>query len=295
MAPLTVGQAVRKSAGYLREKGVVDSPKLDAELLLCEVLRTDRIHLYMDWQKPLMELEVAAYRDLVRRRGQEREPVARILGWKEFCGRRFDLSPAVFVPRPETEGLAERALGLLRTERLYESQPAAVLEVGTGSGCIVVSLAAEEGQHRYLATDVSAEALEMARKNAVRHHVDRRIEFRHEPLLAGWKGQLGMIVSNPPYIERATIPALEPEVRVHDPMPALDGGEDGLDVVRGIAREGGKCLAQGGWILLEIGEGQAKPVSSLFHDSGQFDRVKVEKDLAGIPRYVLARKGPAHR
>ncbi len=290
MAPLTVGEAVRKSAGYLRSKGVEDSPKLDAELLLCEVLRTDRIHLYMDWQKPLMELEISAYRELLRRRGQDREPVARILGWKEFHGRRFELSPATFVPRPETEGLTERALELLRTEPLYTSQHATVLEVGTGTGCIVVTLAAEEGQHRYLATDVSERALEVARANARRHHVDRRIEFRHGPGLAGWKGQLGMVVSNPPYIESATIPALQPEVKDHDPMPALDGGADGLDAVRQIAGDVDQCLAPGGWILLELGEGQDKAACELFRESSRYELVRTEKDLAGIPRYLMAKR-----
>lgn len=290
MALLTVGEAIIKSGAYLRAKGVTDSPRLDAELLLCDVLGTDRIHLYMDWQKPLLDLEVAAYRELLRRRGQEREPVARIRGWKEFHGRRFDISPAAFVPRPETEGLVERAIDLLRTKSIYQSQPATVLEVGTGTGCITVTLAAEEGQHRYLATDISAEALHTARHNAERNGVEQRIELRHGELFAGWKGPLGMIVSNPPYIESAVVEELAPEVRVHDPRAALDGGADGLDVVRRIAKEGATLLVEGGWVVLEVGDRQGAACRTIFGQDRLYEEIRVEKDLSGFDRYVAARR-----
>lgn len=289
MPPMSVGEAVLRSARWLADKEV-DSPRLDAELLLASVLNCDRLRLYMDWQKPLTDLEVSGYREFVRRRGQDREPVARIVGHREFHSRRFLVSRDTFVPRPETEGVVERALTLLQNEPALNSRRSNVFEIGTGTGCIIVSLAAESDGHDYLASDVSEGALETARRNAKAHRVEGRVHFRHGAGFAGFKGSLGLIVSNPPYIRSGEIPELPPEVRSHDPMPALDGGEDGLDVVRQICREGAVLLVHGGWVVLEIGEEQGSACREMFEGAGAYSTVRVEKDLAGKERYLLARK-----
>ncbi|MCC6547106.1 peptide chain release factor N(5)-glutamine methyltransferase [Candidatus Sumerlaeota bacterium] len=286
---LTIGDAVLKSAEYLKGKGI-DSPRLDAELLLGKIMNTDRLHLYMDWQKPLTQLEISAYREFIRRRGHDREPVARIIARKNFFKRDFEVGVDTFVPRPETEGVVEHALMLLDSEPALKGDRQTVFEVGTGTGCIIVSLAAERGQHHHIATDISAGALATAKRNARTHQVEGRIDFRHGSVFAGYEGTLGLIVSNPPYIQRSEIESLPPEVRVFDPMTALEGGEDGLDVVRAIAEGGARLLIAGGWTVLEIGEGQAQPTVQIFRATGAFGNARVERDLAGVERYVLVQR-----
>lgn len=286
---MTIGEAITKSAEYLQKKGI-ETPRLDAELLLARIMNCDRLRLYMDWKKPVVELELAAYRDFLRRRGQEREPVSRIVGRRSFYRREFMVTPDTFVPRPETEGVVERALMLLEKEPALTKGRQTIFEVGTGTGCIIVSMACESDAHHYIASDVSPGALATARKNAHQLHVDGRIEFRNGPVFAGFEGTLSLVVSNPPYIERDTIPGLPPEVRLYDPMAALDGGADGLDVVREIALGGRRLLIPGGWVVLEIGEGQAQKTAHIFQDTGGYGEHRIERDLAGIERYVLIRK-----
>lgn len=290
MPMMKVGDLVLKSTEYLRGKGI-DSPRLDAELLLCRILNYDRLRLYMEWQKPLTDLEVSGYREFIRRRGQEREPVARIVGEKEFHGRPFHVTKDTFVPRPETEGLVERALMLLEKETPLKEQRGAVFEVGTGTGCISVTLAAESDHHHFIATDISKGALETARRNAHRHGVDGRIEFRHTAGLGDYRGSLILLVSNPPYIRSSEIPTLQPEVSRHDPMAALDGGADGLDCLRVILREATPLLIPGAWAAFELGEEQPHDAAELFRATGHYSETHVEKDLAGRDRYLLARRG----
>lgn len=286
---LNVGELVLRSAEYLKNKGA-DSPRLDAEILLAALLKTDRLHLYLDWDKPLTELEVAAYREMIRRRGANREPVARILGRREFYGRPFAVTPAVFSPRPETEGLVERALEFLRLSPQEESARPTVFEVGTGSGAIVVSLAVEFPGPQYVASDVSAEALAIAKRNAETLGAHQRITFRHGALFAGFEGPLWCLVSNPPYIRRDEIPTLPPEVRAHDPMPALDGGADGLDVVRDLAEHGARLLRPGGAVFLEIGQEQGPDTVAIFRAQGAFEDVRIEEDFSGHDRFLCARR-----
>ncbi|MEQ8820411.1 MAG: peptide chain release factor N(5)-glutamine methyltransferase [Sumerlaeia bacterium] len=291
-APLTIGDVIAKSAQYLTRHGA-DSPRLDAELLLGKVLGCDRLRLYMDWKKPLIELELAAYRELIRQRAQDRIPVARLLGKKEFYSRDFLLENA-FVPRPETEGLVERALDLLSSEKALQPETGNapyVFEIGTGSGCIVVTMAAENGAPHYIASDVDPKALATARRNAAKHDVESRIEFREGPLLAGFEGSLHLIVSNPPYIPASQIPGLPPEVRVHDPMAALDGGgDDGLDIARQIVHLAKKHLVPGGCLVMELGEDQEPGIVEVFRLAGCFESAHMDRDLAGKPRYAFARK-----
>lgn len=286
---LTIGDVIERSAVYLRERSV-ETPRLDAELLLAHLLGCDRLRLYMDWQKPLTELEVAAYRESIRRRGQDRAPVARITGEKEFYGRAFAVTDA-FVPRPETELLAERALGLLDADPFLSSlgQPV-VFEVGVGTGCLLLTIAAEFPSARCLGSDVSAGALETARANARRHRLDQRVTFREGSHFAGYEGTIALVVSNPPYIRRDEIETLQPEVARHDPRPALDGGDDGLDMVRELLNRLPARLAQGGWLALELGEDQPPRVASLLETTRLYDHILVEKDMAGRDRFVVARR-----
>ncbi len=286
---LTVGELVTRSANWLAGRGL-ESPRLDAELLLAKILNCDRLRLYMDWPKPLTELEISAYREFIRRRGQDREPVARITGTRNFYGRDFIVTPDTFVPRPETEGLVERAISCLEKSKATSDFRATVLEIGTGTGCIIVTLAAESGNHHFIATDVSPGAISTAKTNARRHEVEGRIEFRLGEDFAGWDGSLDMIVSNPPYICTAEIEELEPEVNVHDPMAALDGGVDGLDVVRRIELEARQRLNHGGWVLLEVGDEQGPACHQIFESRKYWNDIKIEKDLEGRDRYVLAQR-----
>lgn len=284
-----IGDLVIRSAKWLGEKGV-DSPRLDAELLLAYVLGCDRLRLYMDWHKPLTELEVSAYRELIRSRGSERVPVARLVGKKEFYSRDFAVTPAVFVPRPETEGLVDRAVEMLGNETALQVDRPVVVDSGTGSGCIVVTLAAEAPGPRYIASDISEEALETARKNARTHGVAGQIEFRAGPHLGGYSGPLHLLVSNPAYVRTGEIDGLEPEVSRHDPRAALDGGVDGLDPLRALVEIAGPLLVPGGGFLAELGEDQEEAALGLLEGCGLFEGVRMERDLAGRPRYLMARR-----
>lgn len=288
---LTVGDAILKSAKYLAGRGV-DSPRLDAELLLCQVLGCDRVRLYMDWPKPLIELEVAAYRELIRQRGVDRVPVARLVGEKDFYGRKLIVGPGAFVPRPETEGVVERALVLLATEAGLQVPRPVVFEVGTGSGCIITALAAENPTPRYLASDVSEEALAVARRNAARLHVGERVDFRHGAFFADFDGAIHLVLSNPPYIATGEIASLPPEVSVHDPHAALDGGADGLVMVREMVARVRDHLVPGGWIVMELGEDQEAGALFLLSDAHGWRSARMEADLAGRPRYAMAQWWP---
>ncbi|MDX2176553.1 MAG: peptide chain release factor N(5)-glutamine methyltransferase [Candidatus Sumerlaeia bacterium] len=287
---LRVGEVVLKSADYLRAKGV-ESPRLDAELLLAHVLGTDRLKLYMEWDKPLLEIELSAYREAIRRRGADREPVVRILGRREFYGRDFDVVPNVFAPRPETEGLVERATAFLKLNPPPDGRRPTVFDVGTGSGCIITSILAEEPNAEGVASDRSPHALALARRNAHRHRVDQRLVFREGDLFAGYDGPLWVLVSNPPYIAKGQLKGLPPEVGKFDPSLALDGGPDGLDIVRRLAEEGARLVLPGGFVALEFGEEQGLDAAAIFNASGAWGDVRVEQDLAGHDRYLVGRRG----
>ena len=288
---LTVGDAILKSTKYLTGRGV-ESPRLDAELLLCHVLGCDRVRLYMDWPKPLIELEVAAYRELIRQRGVDRVPVARLVGEKDFWSRKLIVAPGAFVPRPETEGVVERALALLATDPGLQVPRPVVFEVGTGSGCIVVSLAAENPMPRYYASEQSSEAMGVARRNAARVGVAERVDFRHGTYFADYDGAIHLLVSNPPYIATGEIATLPPEVRDHDPHAALDGGADGLVMVRELLVRARDLLVPGGWVVMELGEDQEPGILFLLSEAHGWRSARMDRDLAGRPRYALAQWWP---
>lgn len=261
----------------------ITSPRLDAELLVAKALGTDRVGLYLDLYRPLVDAERNEIRPLVARR-REREPVAYILGHRDFYGRRFKVSPSVLIPRPDTETLVEHALACIP-----ENAACRVLDVGTGSGVIAVTIAAMRPLAVVTATDISEAALEVAAENAERLQVASRIRFERADLL-GDAEQYDVIVSNPPYIARADLAALQPEIREHEPMTALEAGEDGLDVIKALLFAAEAATANGAQILIEVGAGQAAPVAELAAARTAWRPVAVYPDLGRIDRVVHLRR-----
>jgi release factor glutamine methyltransferase len=252
---------LREGRARLEEAGI-DTAVLDARLLLQEATGLTHEELIAEPGRPVNDRVLTAYRAMIARRVGH-EPVSRITGTREFYGRAFAVMPAVLDPRPETETLVEAALAVLPRDR-----PASVLDLGTGSGAIIVTLLAERPLARGTATDVSAEALATTRRNAIGHGVEPRLTLIAADWWQGVAGQFDLIVSNPPYIPSRALAGLQPEVRDFDPRTALDGGAEGYDAYRLIAAGSAAHLAAGGCILLEIGDGQANDVTEIFCNHG---------------------------
>ncbi|UCH30037.1 MAG: peptide chain release factor N(5)-glutamine methyltransferase, partial [Myxococcales bacterium] len=261
----------------------IESPRLDAELLVAEALGTDRVGLYLDLHRPLLENERGAIRPLVARR-REREPVAYILGCRDFYGRRFRVTSDVLIPRPDTETLVEHALVLIPVDIACR-----VLDVGTGSGAIAVTIAAERPLAQVTATDNSEAALQVAADNARELGVGDRVSFEHADLMSG-SAQYEVIVSNPPYITRAEMEGLQTEVRAHEPKAALEAGADGLDVVRALLTTAEPATAPGAQMLIEVGAGQAPKVLELAKVSSAWEPAGVYQDLNRVERVVHLRR-----
>ncbi len=260
----------------------IESARLDADLLIAHALGVARIALYLDPERPLVERELGSIRALVERR-RAREPIAYILGEREFYGRAMRVTPDVLIPRPDTETLVEAALAFLR-----KCAPAGgVLDLCTGSGAVAVTLAAECPERAVVASDISASALAIARENAERHGVAARLTLREGDLFAPLPPDERFIcvTANPPYIARAEIDTLAPEVRAFEPRLALDAGADALSFYRRIARESARHLLAGGALFVEVGAGQAPEVRALLEAQG-FTEARSERDLAGIERVV---------
>lgn len=260
------------------------TPRLDAEILVAHVLGVDRVRLYMDLDRPLSPTELAAVRALVVRRRQ-REPVAYLIGRREFFRRDFKVTPAVLIPRPDTETLIERACALLPADT-----PLSVLDLCTGSGAIAVTLAAERPLLSVVATDLSEAALAIAGENARAHAVEARVELRQGDLFDAVApgSRYDLIVANPPYIREDELPQLAAELR-HEPQLALSSGEEGLDVLRRLCAEVGQYLAANAVLLFEVGAGQAQLVAQLLAASPSLTGVATHRDLGGIERVVEAR------
>lgn len=268
---------------FLASRGV-ENARLEAEWLLCAATGLDRVGLYLNFEKPLDDEELAAYRAMVARRGR-REPLQHILGTQEFCGLEFEVTPDVLIPRHDTETLVNEAL-----TRMPDA--GSVLDIGTGSGCIAVALARRLPGVPVTAVDISEAALTVARRNAERNGV--AIEFLPGSLLEPVAGRhFDLIVSNPPYIPSSDILTLEPEVRDFDPRGALDGGADGLDVYRALIPAAAACLNPGGWLLLEVGAGQAADVALMFRTAGVYGEPVIIRDGGGIERVVGVMKSRA--
>lgn len=270
---------------YLTRKGI-PSPRLESQVLLAHVLGCPRIELVARSLEVATEAVRTTYRELIRRR-VEGWPVAYLTGVKEFYLLKFDVSPAVLIPRPETETLVLEALRLLKPLSAPEC-----LDLGTGSGCIAVSIAHQKSDARLLAVDISPDALDLARQNATKHGVAGRIDFRQGDLFAavGAGRMFDLIVSNPPYVTPAELANLSTDVRDHEPRLALDGGPDGLAFYRRIASSVDAFLKPGGWALVEIGATQNDQVRALFAEQSGLTVEPTLKDAAGHPRVVRARK-----
>jgi release factor glutamine methyltransferase len=284
---MTVLEGIQKSAEFLAKKGV-ESPRLQAELLLAHVLKLPRMKLYLNFERALTDAETDAFRELIRRRSQ-REPLQHITGSTSFCGLEIAVNRNVLVPRQETEILAELGWKWLKEHRAPNAPNVTALDFGTGSGCMAIALAVKSPEARIVALDVSVEALETAKQNAARNGVAERIEFLQGN---GFKAltleRFDLIVSNPPYIPTAEIQTLEPEVRDYDPRGALDGGPDGLDFYRRFATEARPFLKPDGKIMLECGDGQADAIRELFEQQNWIVEA-VHEDYTQRQRILIAR------
>jgi release factor glutamine methyltransferase len=279
-------EVIQRSSEFLARKGV-ESPRLQIELLLAHVLQVPRLKLYLNFERRLTDSELDALRAMVTRRG-EREPQQHILGSVSFCGLEMEVNREVLIPRAETELLAERACEHLAR---LGSQAPIILDFGTGSGCLAIALAVQCPAAQVHALEISEAALAVARRNAHRHKVGERIRFHCGPDLAALPAglQFALLVSNPPYIASGEIAALQPEVRDHDPRPALDGGPDGLKFFRLLATEAAARMTPGGCAMLEFGDGQGEAVSDIFSQQGW--RIEaIEKDYSGRARILIARR-----
>jgi len=269
------------TAAYFKKRGITTA-RLDAEVLLAFCLSVDRLFLYLNLDRPLLASERALYRELVRRRAA-REPVSLIIGRKEFWSLSFKVVSRVLIPRPDTEILVESVL-----EEIRSVDNPRILEIGTGSGAVSIVLAKEKSPSEILATDVNLLALKTATENAVSLG-QTSIAFFASNLFDAIKPEriFDVICSNPPYIPSSTIPTLDPEINF-EPFEALDGGPDGLDVIRAIASGAKDFLKPGGALILEIGPEQEQEARILFEKAG-FSEIVVIPDLSGKPRVIKGR------
>jgi release factor glutamine methyltransferase len=289
---LTVADALRGATQRLRASGS-RSPRLDAELLLAAALGVDRLGLFRRPERALTEPEAERFAAFVRRR-EEREPVAYIRGVRTFRTLDLEVTPAVLIPRPETETLVDMALEMLAEQTGACAPEPSILDIGTGSGCIALAMAAENPYVHIIATDVDEAALKVARGNAERHCLGSRVDFMLSDLFSGLPPHLrfDLIVSNPPYVPAGEYEELEPNVRDYEPRSALHGGVDGLDFYRLLIPEAAARLRPGGGLIVEVGRGEAAAVRRLFAASGRYHPARERADLAGIPRVVFARLVP---
>jgi release factor glutamine methyltransferase len=279
----TVGRLLTWTADYLKRRGS-ESPRLDAEVMLAHVLQWPRVQLYTHFTDEVEESPRGRFRDLVRRR-VEGAPVAYLVGRKEFYSLAFEVSPAVLIPRPESEFVVVEFLAVIKN---VES-PRAV-DVGTGSGCLAVASAYRHPGAHFIAIDISEQALALARKNADQHGVADRIDFRLGDYLGpvANEGPFDAVISNPPYIPTGQIEHLEIGVRDYEPRTALDGGPSGLDMVARLIEESVPLLKPGGHLILEIGTDQEKPVRSLVEAQKVLRLAPTIHDHSQHPRVIRA-------
>lgn len=280
---MTVGDVVARTTEFFRDKGI-NPARLDAELLLGEALGMNRLQIYLSFDRPVGASELERARELVRRRARH-EPVAYILGRREFLSRQFTVSPAALIPRPETELLVEAALDELRA-RFGGADVLRVLEFGIGSGAVSVSVLAEEPRARVVATEISAAAAEVARANAERHGVADRLDVRVQDDFAGVEGPFHAFLANPPYVDPAELKSLPPDVARFEPHEALFADDAGYAAIARVVSAAPGLLGAGGFVLMEVGAGQAPRAAEIAAASGL--RVgRIVKDYAGIDRHLL--------
>ena len=275
----TIGVLVQLTKQYFQERGI-ENPRLDAEVLLCHVMNLERIDLYVRFDQPLEEQELSSYRDLVRRRSGG-EPIAYLLGEKEFMGHTFKVSPAVLIPRPDTEILVEAAVN-----RLAEYPEPRFLDIGVGSGAILLSVLKAIPYAKGIGVDLSPDALLIAKENATTLGVSHRAGFLLGDTLApiGDRKVQG-ILSNPPYIPTRDMGTLQKEVKL-EPKLALDGGLDGLNIYRKLLLDGKNYLLPGGFLMMEMGIHQAEPITKIALEMGWVELEPPRKDYGGVERVV---------
>lgn len=287
---VTIGQLLKEAAEGLQEAGL-PTPKLDAEVLLCNLLDVERIHLHIYPEKEVSEEVQRIFWQGIDQR-KKHMPIQYIVKKQEFMGLDFHVEEGILIPRGDTEILVEKAMEIY--EKNYAPNKVKIMDIGTGSGAIVVSLAKFISNSTLTAIDISPKALEVARKNASTHGVNHKIRFLEGSLFTPIHGKdekegYDFIVSNPPYIPRAVVDTLDPGVKDYEPHLALDGGEDGLEFYREITMGAREYLKKEGWLLFEIGYDQGESVSQLLKMNG-FKDVNVIQDLAGLDRVVLGKK-----
>ena len=279
----TIGRILKWTEQYFKQKNI-ESPRLDAEVLLSHILERERIYLYVHFDEPLEPTELARYREAIKQRVQ-RVPVAYIIGEKEFMGLTFKVTEDTLVPRPDTEILVQAAVERLRAR----GETPRFADIGTGSGAICLSILHFLPKAQADTVDISPAARAIAEENAAALEVADRVTFHTGDLLAPLAGQCyDAILSNPPYIPDGDIAALAPEVRLKEPHTALAGGKDGLDFYRRLTADAPAHLKDGGFLAVEVGIHQAAPVAALAVPA--FSRTEILKDYAGIERVVIAWK-----
>lgn len=280
----TIGRILKWTEEYFGQKGV-ESPRLDAEVMLSHVLGRQRIYLYVHFDEPLQAEELAAYRTMIKQR-IDRVPVAYILGEKEFMGLTFKVTPDTLVPRPDTEILVQAAVDRLKQ---WTDADVRLADIGTGSGAICLSVLSMLDNIVADTVDISSAARAVAEENAAALGLSERVTFHTGDLLAPIREQqFTAILSNPPYIPEADIQGLAPEVRCKEPMTALGGGKDGLDFYRRLCDEAPAMLTDDGFMAFEVGIHQATEVAQLAEASPLIVRTEILKDYAGIDRVVVA-------
>jgi len=279
----TIGAILNWTATYFAGKGV-KTPRLDAEILLAHCLDVDRLYLYLNLDRPLLPDERSRFRELVKRRGL-REPVALITGKKEFWSISLQIKPGTLIPRPETEILVEVVL-----QEIKENPAPKVLEIGTGSGAVAIALAKDKPRVEVVATDTDFAVLLVAQANAKEAELENAVQFIATDLFDSIRrgGYFDVICSNPPYVPTNIIPTLDPDVRNFEPMRALDGGPDGLDVIRRLAANAENFLNRPGVLVLEFGDEQAEAVGRILVSAG-FEVIRIFRDLSGKPRVIKGR------
>jgi release factor glutamine methyltransferase len=282
----TIGDALVESSRKLLDAGI-DTGSLEASLLLGRATGQDRLRLINNTAEVLGVGVWGDFQALLGRR-LKREPLQYILGETEFMGLVFEVTPCVLIPRPDTEALVEAILDL--EEERAATHRIAIADIGTGSGAIAISLAKSLPYLDVVASDISPEAIAVARANAKRHEVFDQITFVQADGLAALSSPVRYLISNPPYIAEGEIEGLEPEVRDYEPISALTPGLDPLRWYRTFANEGASYVESGGWLAVEVGAGQAQDVRGLLKESGSWGEIVIHSDLGGIERVVMAQR-----
>jgi release factor glutamine methyltransferase len=289
---MTLAERVAAGRARLGSAGIAAADAaVDAEVLARHLLGWDRARYVADARAEPPAWFEEAYREWLDRR-VKREPVSLITGMREFYGLDFEVSPDVLTPRPETELVVEQALACAAEREAALRRPLVIVDVGTGSGCLAISLARQLREAPVTGTDISRAALAVARRNAARHGVAARVTFICTSLLEAIAAPVDLVVSNPPYVQAADMTTLPPEVRNYEPAVALAGGTDGLDVIRALVAQCDEVLAPGGWVVFEFGHGQAQGVRAAVDAWPRLRLARVCADLQGIPRVAAVQRTP---